>query len=253
MGRLTGKVAIVTGAGSGIGRATARRFAQEGAKVICADVTGAQERTVNEIRDTGGEATAVSVDVSKEADVRRLFDEARAAYGRVDALYNNAGVLGEMGALTDCSEENFDRIIGVNLKGVFFGLKHGMAAMAATGGGAIVNTASIAGLVGIPGLGAYCASKGGVVQLTKAAALEGAAMNIRVNCVCPGGVNTPMVQAAGMGRPDAGDGAAAGANLGATRIIEPEEIAALVTFLASDDASAITGGAFPIDLGVTAR
>ncbi|HWO93999.1 MAG TPA: SDR family oxidoreductase, partial [Dehalococcoidia bacterium] len=236
------------------GRATSRLFAREGAKLVTADVTGAQEQTANEIRDAGGEATAVHVDVTNESDVKAMLDKARQTYGRIDILYNNAGVLGELGALTDCTEQNFDRIISTNLKGVFFGLKHGLRAIAESGGGAIVNTASIAGLVGLPGLGAYCASKGGVIQLTRTAALEGAAMNVRVNCVCPGGVNTPMVQNAGLGRAagDAG-GAAAGATLGATRIIDPEEIGRLVLFLASDDASAITGGAYPIDLGVTAR
>ncbi len=247
MGRLDNKVAIVTGAGSGIGKASAALFASEGATVIVADVTGAEERAASEI---GGSAIAVHADVSEASDVRALVETARSRLGRLDVLFNNAGIEGEQAATADCSEENFDRVIGVNLRGVFLGLKFGIPAMLANGGGSIINMASVAGLVGFAGLPAYCASKGGVIQLTKAAALEYATRNVRINAICPGVIHTPMVDRIAP-TAEAREQFAQIEPVG--RMGRPEEVAALALFLASDESSFVTGSALPVDGGFLAR
>jgi NAD(P)-dependent dehydrogenase (short-subunit alcohol dehydrogenase family) len=248
MGRLEAKVAIVTGAGSGIGRATALRFAGEGAKLIVADVTGAENDTAKTI---GANAVAVHADVSKSADVRALIDAARSRFGRLDVIFNNAGIEGTQAPTADYSEENFDRVISINLRGVFLGIKYAIPLMLESGGGSIINTASVAGLVGFPGLSAYCASKGGVVQLTKTAALEYAAQNIRVNAICPGVIWTPMVQRLTGDDEDAK--AAFVAMEPVNRLGTPEDIAAMALYLASDEAAFVTGAALPIDGGFVAR
>ncbi|KTB47816.1 dehydrogenase [Dehalogenimonas alkenigignens] len=252
MARLIGKVALITGAGSGIGRATAQLFAKEGARVMVADIsgTGGQE-TVDMIRTSGGEAAFVKVDVSKAVDVEKAVKSVVDKYGRLDILYNNAGIEGALAPTHDSTEENWDRVIDINLKGVYLGMKYGITQMLKQGGGIIVSTASVAGLVGFTNMPAYCASKGGVVQLTKTAALEYAKQNIRVNCVCPGVIATPMIDRFTGGSAEARQSFVALEPCG--RLGNPEEIAQAVLFLASDEACFITGVAFPVDGGFIAQ
>ncbi len=256
--RLKEKVAIVTGAASGIGKATAVLFGQEGAKVTCADLDGAgAERVARQIVDAGGQAAATLADVSREADVARMVGETVARWGRLDFLFNNAGV--EFGMpVTQVPEEEWDRLIDVNLKGVFLGCKHAIPEMVKNGGGAIVNTASLAGLRGVAFLSTYCASKGGVVLLTKSLAAEWAAQGVRINAVCPGVIRTPMAQravamAASMGETSEEE---TWARMGAAhplgRVGEAEEVARAVLFLVSEEASFITGVALPVDGGLEA-
>jgi Dehydrogenases with different specificities (related to short-chain alcohol dehydrogenases) len=252
---LKDKVAIITGAASGIGKATAITFGREGAKVMCADVNAdGAEAVSRQIADTGGEAASVKVDVVVEADVQRMIQDTVARWGRLDVIYNNAGV-GVGNPVTQVSIEEWDRIIDINLRGVFLGTKYAILEMLKTGGGSIVNTASDAGLIGTPMLSAYCASKGGVVMFTKATAAEWARMGIRVNCVCPGVIKTPILD------PMLAMGKAAGATeeqilarLGKAhpigRVGLPEEVAEAVTWLASDRASFVTGVALPVDGGL---
>jgi len=189
---------------------------------------------------------AVRADVTEGSDVAAMVDAARAAFGGLHVMVNNAGIDGTMGPIADCSEENFDRVIAVNLKGVFLGMKHALPVMVAGGGGSVVNIASAAGLVGFPMLPAYCASKGGVVQLTRAGALEYAAAGVRVNAICPGVIDTPLTAGIDPGMTDA---ATAMTPLG--RLGRPSEIAALAVFLASDESSYMTGAAVSIDGGFT--
>jgi len=249
MAKLDGKVAIITGAASGIGRASARLFAREGAMVVVADTNRADgEQTVADIAAGGGTAMFVAVDVADAASVRALVERCVARFGRLDVLFNNAGIGGSFAPLAECTEDNFDRIVAVNLKGVFLGMKFGIPALVQSGGGAIINTASVAGLTAARGYPAYSASKGGVIQLTKVAALEYAARHIRVNCICPGGVDTPILEMV----PPAHRAVVARTNPMA-RLGRPEEIAQMALFLASDDASFATGGVFVIDGGSSAQ
>lgn len=249
--RFDNKVAVVTGAGSGIGRATALRFAREGARVVAADKNGDSARqTVATIQDTGGQATALAVDVARAADVEAMITSAVEAYGRIDVLHNNAGVFPRGRPVTDWDEETWDSVMAVNLKGVWLGCKYAIPELIRAGGGAIVNTASLAGLRGRPFHALYVASKGGVVMLTKSLALELAPYNIRVNCICPGGTDTPMVrppnltddQVAERRRPTL-------QGLPMQRMAQPEEMAAAVLYLASDDASYVNGHALVVDGG----
>ncbi|MEX0785533.1 MAG: glucose 1-dehydrogenase [Dehalococcoidia bacterium] len=251
MGRLDDKVAVITGSASGIGRATALRFGAEGAKVVVADwQEPAGNQVADDVRSKGGEATFVRTDVSSPDDVQRMIDTAVENYGRLDVLFNNAGVEGEQAPTGDCTLENWDRVININLKGVFLGMKYGIQAMLKTGGGSIINTASVAGLVGFRGIPAYSASKGGVVQLTKTAALEYAQQNIRVNVICPGVIWTPMVERF------------TGASDEVRRAMEQlepvgrlgtaDEVANLALFLASDESSFCTGAPFLVDGGFVA-
>jgi len=245
MGRLDGKVAVVTGAGSGIGRASAILFAREGARVVCADRSGKEAETAATIGDA---AIGVKVDVSVAADVERMVDAAESTFGPLDVLFNNAGFGGPMAPLAEQSEETWDAVHAVNLKGVFLGMKYGILAMQRNGGGSIINTASAVGLSVMKGHSVYSAAKAGVIQLTKTAALENANANIRVNAICPGMTWTGLVPASvehELPPPDA-----VLPNVPMHRWGLPTELAAAALFLASDDASFITGVALPVDGGL---
>ena len=251
-GRLAGKVALVTGGASGIGRATALTFAREGAKVAVADVaTGGGEETVRLIADAGGEAIFRVCDVASVAQVETLIGEVVAAYGRLDCAFNNAGIQGATSRTADHTEADWDQVMAINLKGVWLCMKYEIRQMLQQGGGAIVNTASAAGLVGSHGMPAYSAAKHGVVGLTRTAALEYARHGIRVNAVCPGVIQTPMV-AELIARHPGIEGRLIGAEpMG--RAGQPEEIAEAVVWLCSDAASFVTGLPMAVDGGLTAR
>jgi NAD(P)-dependent dehydrogenase (short-subunit alcohol dehydrogenase family) len=251
-GQMEGKVALVTGAGSGIGRASALAFAREGAKVVVSDVVvEGGEETVRLIKQNGGDAIFVKADVSKAADVEALVNKTVEVYGRLDYAHNNAGIEGTMASTTDCAEENWDRTIAVNLKGVWLCSKYEIPIMLKQGGGAIVNTASIAGLVGSAGLPAYVASKHGVVGLTRATALEYAKSGIRVNAVCPGAIRTPMIERIVAENPQLGAQMDTMHPIG--RMGKPEEVAAAVVWLCSDAASFVTGHAMAVDGALVAQ
>ncbi len=249
MGLVEGKAGLVTGAAGGIGRATALAFAREGAAVVVSDLESRREEgeeTVRLIEEAGGRALFVPADVTSSADQQALVAETVAAFGRVDFAHNNAGV--ELQAtVEDTEEDGWDRMLDVNLKGVWLGMKYQLPRMRAQGGGAIVNTASLAGLLAVPGLAAYIASKFGVVGLTKAAAIEVADANIRVNCVCPAATRTYMIERLPPERQ-----AELVAPQAVKRIGEPAEVAEAVVWLCSDRASLVTGTAMAIDLGSTA-
>lgn len=244
------KVAIVTGASFGIGRATALAFAKAGAKVAVVDVIE-DEETVNLIREAGGEAIFIRCDVSNAADVERMVRTTVETFGGLDYAFNNAGIEGAGGPIHECTEENWDRTIGVNLKGIWLCMKYQIPHMRERGKGAIVNCASIAGLVGFPGLPAYVASKHGVIGLTKTAALENARAGIRVNAVCPGVIRTPMIDRFTGHRKEAEQQFENQEPIG--RMGEPEEVASAVLWLCSDGASFVTGDALAVDGGWIAQ
>jgi NAD(P)-dependent dehydrogenase (short-subunit alcohol dehydrogenase family) len=249
---LRGKVALVTGAASGIGRAAALAFASAGARVVVADVAReAGERTVGEIRAAAGDAIFVACDVSRAPEVEAMVAEAVATYGRLDCAFNNAGIGLTYTPLHELDEERWQRILAVNLTGVWLCMKYEIRQMLTQGGGAIVNTASIDGLSGAAGLADYVASKHGVVGLTRTAALEYATRGIRVNAVCPGMIRTPMVEAGIRERPELEARLIAQEPVG--RLGTPEEIAAAAVWLCSDAASFVTGHAMPVDGGFLAR
>ena len=252
MGQLDGKVALITGAGSGIGRASALAFAREGAKVAVADiVVEGGEETVRLVKEAGGEAFFIKVDVSNAADVEAMVNTVVDTYGRIDCAYNNAGVEGRLASTDEYPEDVFDKVIDINLTGVWLCMKYELPHMLKQGGGAIVNTASGAGLIGVAGMSAYVASKHGVVGLTKTAALEYAKSGIRVNAVCPGLIQTPMVERITADQPQLGEALVAAEPVGRTG--KPEEIAESVVWLSSDAASFVTGHAMSVDGGYVAQ
>jgi len=252
--RFQDKVVVVTGAGSGIGKATALAFGGEGAKVVAADIDAASaQATAEQIKAAGGHAESLQVDVSVAADVGRMVRTTVERLGRLDVLVNNAGVFFQLPVVV-VPEEQWDWLMSINLRGVYLGCKHAVPQMIRQGKGVIVNTASIAGLRGFGGYGTYGAAKGGVVQLTKALAVEVARVGIRVNCVCPGIIETAMLDqgVAEMGLDRTAFIQLAGAAHPMGRIGRPEEVAAAILFLASDDASFITGIALSVDGGLWA-
>jgi NAD(P)-dependent dehydrogenase (short-subunit alcohol dehydrogenase family) len=273
MADFAGKVALVTGAGNGIGRASSIVFARDGAKVVVADLAvEAGEETVRLIQEAGGEAIFFAVDVTRSDQVAALIEKTLATFGQLDVAHNNAGIEGPIARIADCSEAEWDRTIEINLKGVWLCLKYEIPAMLKLGRGAIVNTASVAGLAGLSQLAAYTASKHGVIGLTKAAALEYRRFGIRVNAVCPGLIHTPMIERAAdaklerdlpprwrpLGRvlkamQKLGIRAIAPSQKGARRLGEPGEVAEAVAWLCCDAASFTTGHAMVIDGGYLAK
>jgi len=251
-GLLAGKGALITGAASGIGRATALAFAREGARVAVADVDGSGgEAVAAQIRDGGGEARFFPTDVSREAAVEAAVSGTVAAFGRLDCAVNNAGITGAPSPLQDLALADFERVIAINLQGVFLCMKHEIRAMRAQGGGAIVNMASGSGLIATPWLAAYCASKHGVLGLTKTAAVENARDGIRVNAICPGATDTPTLARTMAIDPQVEKMVLA--SLPGGRLGESGEIAEAAVWLCSDRASFVSGESMLVDGGAVAR
>jgi NAD(P)-dependent dehydrogenase (short-subunit alcohol dehydrogenase family) len=250
VGRLDGKVAIITGGASGMGEATARLFVREGARVVIGDVQREKGEAV--AASLGGACVFRNVDVSSSEDVRALVRTAVDRFGKLDVMYNNAGIGGGEGSIIDCTEEVFDRIIAVDLKAVWLGMKHALPYLIENGGGSIITTASVSAFMGMPGQGAYGSAKGGVVQLTRVCAIEFADRGVRANCICPGGTATPLLWAnpATTNRPDPEE---VKARLAYVQPIPraglPEDIANAALWLASDESSFVTGQAIIVDGG----
>jgi meso-butanediol dehydrogenase/(S,S)-butanediol dehydrogenase/diacetyl reductase len=250
MKQLNGKVALITGAGSGIGRAIAALFAEEGAKVVVVDINKKHgKQTVRLIKKRGGDATFIMADVSKSPSVKKTVEQTIRKHRELNLLINNAGIE-SIGSVTETTEKAWDRVINTNLKGTFLCSKHSAPRIAQSGGGAIINIASVLGLVGSKGEAAYCASKGGIISLTRAMALDFAAQGIRVNCICPGSVITAtfkrVMTATGNYK------ASFARNLEKIplkRVARPEEIAQAALYLASDKSSYVTGSTLVIDGG----
>jgi NAD(P)-dependent dehydrogenase (short-subunit alcohol dehydrogenase family) len=250
--RFAEKVALVTGGGSGIGRATALAFANEGAKVVIDDINvEGGEETLRMINSTGGEAIFVKADVSKAAEVEAMVQKAIETYGRLDCAFNNAGIGEQLKRVAKTTEDNWDRVMATNLKGVYLCMKYEVPHMLKQKKGAIVNTSSLAGLKGLSGQAAYVASKHGVVGLTKSAAIEYATLGIRINAICPGVINTPLIAPNMKDRPHVEKGYIDMEPIG--RLGRPEEIASAVLWLCSDEASFVVGSVFSVDGGVVAR
>ncbi len=257
MGKLDGKVAIITGAGSGFGRATTLLFTLEGASVLVVDRDEAGAKTtIAAVEQTHpGKASAFVADVTKSADVAAMVQTAVERYGKLDILFNNAGIGGQVTAIEKMDEENWDAVLAVNLKSVFLGAKYAFPELRKNGGGVILNTASVSAIVASPGYAAYTASKAGVVQLTKLIALEGAPHHIRSNAICPSFSWTPLVERGVSARFPGAEERVKQALAQASPLndlVTPDEIAALALFLVSDEARFITGTAQIIDGGLSA-
>lgn len=247
--RLKGKVAIVTGGGSGIGEATALTFAKEGARITVADVAdSAGNNTVEQIRASGGDGIYVHADVTSASEIQGVVRETIGNYGKLDVLFNNAGIAMRLG-VAELPEEDWDRCIAINLKGAYLGSKYAIPAMIANGGGSIINTASIYGIVGGLNRAAYVASKGGIVNLTRGMALDYANNNIRVNCICPGFTDTPLIKNF-VETPTKYKALVDQHPMG--RLAKPLDVAYGALYLASDESAFVTGIALPIDGGYTA-
>lgn len=256
MGFVDDKVALVTGAGAGIGRATALRFAAEGARVMVSDINAeGVEETAKMIGKAGGEAAFLKADIAEQAEVEALVAKTIETFGRLDCACNNAGIEGQMAPLADQPMDNYDRIMGINARGTFLCMQAEIAQMLKTGGGTIVNLASVAGLIGFPGLSPYVASKHAVNGMTKNAALEYGKQGIRVNSVCPGGIDTRMLDSLAE---QATEGAQSAHEMldplhPIGRIGLPDEVAELIVWLASPKASFVTGVNMPVDGGYVAQ
>lgn len=241
------KTVIITGAASGIGAATALLFAGKGAKVVVSDQNPAGEEVANEINRKGGEAIFTLCDVSKADQVESMVAACVSRFGRLDIAFNNAGTEGKQERIHEGQEENWDKVINVNLKGVWLCMKHEVPRMLANGGGTIVNCSSVAGKIAMPQIGPYVASKHGVIGLTKTAALEYARQNIRVNAVCPGVIETPMIDRYCQGKKETYDQLKATEPVG--RFGRPEEVANAVLWLCSENSTFVTGDAINVDGG----
>lgn len=252
MGRLDGKVALITGAGSGQGQAAAILFAQENATLALVDWNEKEgTQTLREIENSAGQAFFLRADVSEEEEVQHIFTEIKERFGRLNVIYNNAGVgasFGHMGSIEEASVEDWDLVVRINLRSIFLCCKHGIPLLLESGGGSIINTASINALVAVPGGDAYTASKGGIVSLTRVLARNYGLKNIRVNCICPGPIDTPMI-ASRIAQPQYQERYRQTPALGRTG--KPIEVAYLALFLASDESSYITGAIIPVDGGWT--
>ncbi len=249
--RLKNKIALVTGAGSGIGRATARCFAAEGATVIATDINEAEVLITQELVSRVGKCQVLTVDVSQEQQVRKAIAHTVDMFGRLDIMHNNAGI-SIVKPITETTEADLDRLVGINFKGVFFGCKHAIAQMVKQEAGVIINTASELGVVGQPLFSAYCGTKGAVIALSRALSVEWVDRGIRVNALCPGPVNTQMLQTEfSLANNPQAEAKAAVASIPAGRLGTPEEIAKVALFLASDDAQFVHGAAIMVDGGKT--
>lgn len=249
--RLGGKAAIVTGGASGIGLAIARKMASEGAALVIADLDNdAATRAADELTAAGDKVVAMRCDVSSADGADAMVAACLSAYGRLDVLVNNAGVGTDGKRLADCDEDEWDRVVRIDLKSVFLCMKAALPALVASGNGSIVNVSSVAAIVAWRGTGPYTAAKGGVVALTRATAAEYARLGVRVNCLCPGVTETPLMERATGGRSELFDRFIVGQPM--ARHGQPEDMAGMAVYLASDDSSFVTGGVFPVDGGYTA-